>query len=221
MMAHRATLKSKDRVVKHGEVFTNDREVNAMLDLVRHETERIDSRFLEPACGTGNFLTEVLSRKLSVVKKRYSRNQLEFEKYATVAVSSLYGVDILEDNVKECRGELLNVFSEMYERIYRGKCKEDCLKTVKYILSRNILWRDTLSLTVPNGGNEPIVFSEWSPVNGSMMKRRDFTMASLLTGSPPPGSIGHLGSLNFDNLRPTPIEDFPTTHFLKIGEVFA
>ncbi len=110
-MARKVAHKSKDRIIKHGEVFTNDREVNAMLDLVRHETERIDSRFLEPACGTGNFLAEVLSRKLPIVKKRYSRNQLEFERYAIVAVSSLYGVDILEDNVKECREKLFNVFS--------------------------------------------------------------------------------------------------------------
>lgn len=83
----------------HGEVFTSEREVNAMLDLIKPETERIESRFLEPASGTGNFLIEVLHRKLNVVETRYKKSQREYERYAVIAVSSLYGIDILEDNV--------------------------------------------------------------------------------------------------------------------------
>jgi len=98
---------SKKRVADHGEVFTAKREVNAMLDLVKQETERIESRFLEPACGKGNFLAEVLDRKLRVVKARYSKSQLEYERYSVIAVSSIYGIDILEDNVVECRMRLL------------------------------------------------------------------------------------------------------------------
>src|SRR3990167_10791927 len=96
-------IKSKKRVADHAEVFTHEREVNAMLDLVKHETERLDSRFLEPACGTGNFLAPILERKLGVVRRKYGRSQLEFERYAIVATGSIYGVDILEDNVKHCR----------------------------------------------------------------------------------------------------------------------
>ena len=91
-------VKSKKRVADHGEVFTNDREVNAMLDLVKHETERIEARFLEPACGNGNFLAEVLRRKLKVVDQRYSKNQLDWERYAVLAVSSIYGADMPEDS---------------------------------------------------------------------------------------------------------------------------
>ena len=94
---------SKKRVTDHGEVYTRKREVNAMLDLVQQETERIDSRFLEPACGTGNFLVEILERKLRVVDRRYRRSQIEHERYTLLAVSSLYGIDLLEDNVRECR----------------------------------------------------------------------------------------------------------------------
>ena len=103
-------VKSKKRVVDHGEVFTAEREVKAMCDLVKQETERIESRFLEPACGNGNFLAEVLSRKLVVVKKRYGKSCSEYEKYAVLAVSSLYGVDILEDNVAECRERLYAIW---------------------------------------------------------------------------------------------------------------
>lgn len=101
-------IKSRQRVTEHGEVFTAEREVKAMCDLVKQETERIDSRFLEPACGTGNFLTEILARKLSVVKSEYSRSPLEYEKYSLLAVSSLYGVDIMADNVETCRERCLS-----------------------------------------------------------------------------------------------------------------
>lgn len=95
-------VNSKKRVTDHGEVFTNKREVNAMLDLVKQETERIESRFLEPACGTGNFLAEILERKLQVVGTRYGKSQLDYERYAILAITSIYGIDILEDNVAEC-----------------------------------------------------------------------------------------------------------------------
>ena len=103
-------VNSKKRVADHGEVYTAPREVNAMLDLVKTETERIDSRFLEPACGNGNFLAEILTRKLGIVEKRYAKSQLEYERYAVLAVSSIYGIDILQDNVQECRHRLFGIF---------------------------------------------------------------------------------------------------------------
>src|SRR6266550_630135 len=109
-----AVVRTKKRVADHGEVLTAKREVNAMLDLVKHETERIDSRFLEPACGNGNFLTEILERKLAVVEKRYGRSQLDFERYAVLAVSSIYGIDKLEENVTTCRQRLFEIFDRIY-----------------------------------------------------------------------------------------------------------
>jgi len=119
-------VKSKKRVADHGEVFTSEREVNAMLDLVKQETERIDSRFLEPACGTGNFLVEILNRKLKIVKDRYKKSQIEFERNAIIAISSIYGVDILQDNAIECRDRLFEIFDVIYTRLYKTECKEDC-----------------------------------------------------------------------------------------------
>ena len=98
---------SKKRVADHGEVYTNKREVNAMLNLVKQETERIESRFLEPACGTGNFLSEILARKLVIVEDRYVKHQHDFELYGVLAISSIYGIDLLEDNVEACRNRLL------------------------------------------------------------------------------------------------------------------
>ncbi|MFN8904126.1 MAG: SAM-dependent DNA methyltransferase, partial [Pseudanabaena sp.] len=137
---------SKQRVTDHGEVFTNQREVNAMLDLVKQETERIESRFLEPACGTGNFLAEILERKLQVVQMRYGRVQLEYERNAVLTVSSIYGVDILEDNIQECRDRLFNIFNQKYTQLFEDLANDDCREAVRYILSRNIIHGDALTL---------------------------------------------------------------------------
>lgn len=117
---------SKQRVTDHGEVLTGRREVNAMLDFVKQETERIESRFLEPACGTGNFLTEILERKLRVVEARYGKSQLEYERNAVLAVSSIYGIDILADNVLECRKRLFDIFDHKYTDIFKGAAKDEC-----------------------------------------------------------------------------------------------
>ncbi|MBU0760370.1 MAG: SAM-dependent DNA methyltransferase, partial [Nanoarchaeota archaeon] len=111
-----AQIKHRKRVTDHGEVFTHEREVNAMLDLVKQETERLDSRFLEPACGNGNFLAEVLNRKLKILKERYSKSQHDYERYSVVVISSIYGIDILEDNVEECRNRLFVIFLEKYKK---------------------------------------------------------------------------------------------------------
>ena len=102
----KSQVKSKERVEEHGEVFTNEREVNAMCDLVKQETERIDSRFLEPACGDGNFLIEILRRKLEIVKKKYKKSHYDYERFSLLALGSIYGVELLGDNVKACRNRL-------------------------------------------------------------------------------------------------------------------
>jgi len=207
-------VKSKKRVTDHGEVFTNQREVNAMLDLVKHETERIDSRFLEPACGNGNFLAEVLHRKLNVVDLRYSKSQIEWERYSVIAISSIYGVDILEDNAQECRERLFKIFDQRYTKLYKEKCKEECRRSVRYLFRRNILWGDALDFTNPET-KQPIIFSEWSAVNGSMLKRRDYMFKFLVEQT-------HQFSMFNDEGNAAaidePIKDFPIVHFLKLGE---
>lgn len=209
-------VKSRQRVTDYAEVFTSEREVNSMLDLVKQETERIDSRFLEPACGTGNFLVEILKRKLAVVENRYSKNQLEYERYSITALSSIYGVELLTDNVQTCRYRLLGIFTHYYLNNYKKEIKPECLKAAEFILSRNILWGDALSLKTPDEKAEPIIFSEWSAVDGSMMKRRDYTLANLLENQPidGPNLFSDLGDKAF---IPTPVADFPLVHFLKIG----
>ena len=210
-------VKSKERVSDHGEVFTNEREVNAMLDLVKQETERIDSRFLEPACGTGNFLVEVLQRKLAVVESRYKKNQLDYERYAIIAISSIYGVDLLQDNVEECRERLFEIFAEHYHGNFRSTYKEECLASAKFILSKNIIHGDALTLKTVDNGDEPIVFAEWSAVNGSMIKRRDFKLSYLLSthSSNEMNLFSDEGSAAY---IPQPFREYPLTHFLKLAD---
>lgn len=208
-------IKSKDRVANHGEVFTNIREVNAMLDLVKDETHRIDSKFLEPACGTGNFLIEVLRRKLEVVESRYKKSKIEFERYSILALSSIYGIDILEDNLKECKTRLYELFLNFYKSIFKKDIDDRCLKSAKFILDKNIIWGDALTLLRVDGSNLPIVFSEWSAVNGSFLKRRDFTLNELLRNSTS-GDLGLFSDLGDEAFIPTPIKEYPLTHFLEI-----
>jgi len=208
---------SKKRVTDHGEVLTGKREVNAMLDLVKQETERIESRFLEQACGTGNFLSEILERKLRAVEKRYARSQLEYERNAVLAVSSIYGIDILEDNVRQCRQRLFGIFDRNYLRLFSNKTSDKCRESARFILERNIVQGD--ALTLKTVGEQPgyIVFSEWSPVNGSYLKRRDFTFHGLLEHESTK-ELPLFSDLGEDVFIPTPEKEYPLTHFLEVAD---
>ena len=218
------SAQAKQRVADYGEVFTSEPIVNAMLDLVKQETERIDSRFLEPACGTGNFLTEILHRKLNAVEKNYRRSQLDFERYLVLAVSSMYGIDILEDNVIECRKRLFEIADERYTALFKKKAREGVRRVIRYILSKNILWGDALTLRTVGPEPHQIIFSEWSfPLHNSLIKRRDFVFAELL-----PDERGkqldmfsqnmYVSDLGEKVFLPTETYSYPLVHFLKIGE---
>ena len=209
--------KSKDRIADFGEVFTAEREVKAMLDLVKQETERIDSRFLEPACGDGNFLAEVLKRKLNVVKSRYGKNPDDYERYSVIAVTSIYGVELLEDNTVECRHRLFEVWNKEYSSVCDSFASDECRESVRFILKKNILNGDALSLKQSNG--QPIIFAEWSAVNGSLLKRRDYRLDEMLEGHQEQLSI-FMSDWEYDDeikaMIPKPIKEFPPTHYKKV-----
>ena len=218
-------VKSKERVQEHGEVFTNPREVNAMLDMVKEETERIESRFLEPACGDGNFLAEVLRRKLAVVAKRYRKSPLEYERYAFLAVSSLYGVDILSDNVEECHTRLFAIVEDEARRNPKTAVEQRFLEAVRYILEKNIVCGDALTLKSNDG--EPITFSEWSLVSGDKVKRRDYLLSELLDGHVDEGETlsmfgarGDIVDWEFDEetqaYLPSAIREYPLMNYWKV-----
>lgn len=225
-----AHVRTKERVSNHGEVLTGHREVSAMLDLVKQETERIDSRFLEPACGDGNFLAVILERKLAVVEKRYGKSQLEFERYSVLAVSSIYGIDILPDNVRDCRRRLFEVFDTTYKHLFKAAVKDQCREAVRFILERNIIWGDALTLRTVGEKPGHIVFSEWSPVNGSMLKRRNFTFSELLRheeamqaplfpGLENENQLPLFSDLGKHVFIPTPVREYPPVHFMEIARV--
>ncbi|MDE6415362.1 MAG: hypothetical protein K2K48_08080 [Anaeroplasmataceae bacterium] len=171
-------VKSKERVRDHGEVFTNEREVNAMLDLVKEETENIESTFLEPACGDGNFLVEILRRKLNIVKERY-HNQLDnYEMYSISAIASIYGVDILQDNVNDCIERLYDIWLQEYVKVMKNNEDQRVKQACQYILTKNILCGDALTMLKNDG--TPIVFAEWKFGTGTMIKRRDYELSKIL-----------------------------------------
>lgn len=215
-------INTKERVADHGEVLTGEREVTAMLNMIEQETLNIESRFLEPACGDGNFLDEVLRRKLTVVESRYKRSQLEWERYALLAVTSIYGIDILPDNVHKCQERLFERIEANYSRLFKRKVKPGFLQAVRFVLGKNIIWGDALSLKKYDGSNDPIVFSEWSPVNGSLMKRKDFAFHELLPQEEL--SLSLFGSSKREHksdtgqtvFLPTPVREYPPVHFLRL-----
>lgn len=212
------SVNNRQRVIDHGEVFTPPELVNDMLDLVKHECERIDSRFLEPACGNGNFLAEVLRRKLNTVDKQNPRNRQRWERDIVLSVCSLYGIDLLHDNIEACRERLLNIVISAHESAYQEPLPEAACVALAYILSRNILQGDALSLQTAEGN--PIVFSEWSPLNGTLIKRRDFVYEHLLEHA-------HIAKMPLfsdfgkDVYVPMPLQDFPPTHYLKVADAEA
>jgi len=177
-------IKSKERVAQRGEVFTAEREVNAMLDLVANECLRPDSRFLEPACGDGNFLSAILRRKLSELKRKYKKSPRDYEKQAIVAIGSLYGVDIMNDNVEACRQRLFSIWDEEYTAHCKADASDEARQAARFIISRNIINGNALTLMcVDAQGNDtkaPIVFSEWTLISNNQMQRSDYTMADLL-----------------------------------------
>ena len=202
-------VKSRERVQQHGEVFTNEREVNAMLDLVKHETERIDSRFLEPACGDGNFLAEILRRKLRVCRGYVEQGKntlLEYEKNAVLAVSSMYGIELLPDNAMACRERLFRIFSDEYHALYKEEIKPECLDSIRYLLSKNIIIGDALNYHRVDRPDEWIVISEWSLLGSGMMNRRDYTFSYLVATS-------HGNDLFSD----VPCDTFEPVYFLNLN----
>lgn len=211
-------IKSKQRIRDHGEVFTPEHIVNDMLDLVRNETEIIESRFLEPACGDGNFLAPILERKIEMVKKRYRSSQIEFERMALLAIGSIYGVELLHDNVETCIERLYKIVDDVYTKIYKNKSKDDFRKSVRFVLCRNILHGDALNLKNPDS-NKYLVFSEWSLVSGSKIKRRDFEYRELANFDPQKPtlfSVRQVSDTGEAVFLPMPKKDFPLMHYLKL-----
>lgn len=184
-------MRSKQRVRDYGEVFTPEWLVKEMLDMVKDEAEKVESRFLEPGCGNGNFLVEILERKLNVVDKKYNNSKDEYRFHIILALSSIYGVEILFDNVEECRNRLIGVIRNHY-----SDEDQEFFDTVNFILERNIIWGDFLALKYMENG-EDIILSEWMG-NNYMLLRRDFMFSDLI-----------------NTKEPQPLKTFEPVNYLK------
>jgi len=181
-------IKSKQRIADHGEVFTPAWMVEAMLDLVKDETERLDSRFLESACGSGNFLIQILKRKLAAVELKFGKSDFEKGQYALLSLMCTYGVEIQADNIAECRANMLEIFSE-YMNLEEG---EDLYRAALYVLSQNLVHGDALTMLTNQG--QPITFAEWGYLGKGKFQRRDFRFDTLTQMS----AFGEEGSLFAD-----------------------
>jgi hypothetical protein len=203
-------VKSKQRVAAHGEVFTPAWMVEAMLDLVKDETQRIDARFLEPACGSGNFLVQVLRRKLAAVELKYGRSDFERRHYALLALMCVYGIELLPDNIAECRANLLEVFAG-----YLNVDPEaDLYRAASHVLSLNLVHGD--ALTMKASDSAPITFAEWGYLGKGKFQRRDFRL-DVLTGSSA-HSAG--GSLFAQHEIFTPARTWPPMTVRDLASVF-
>ncbi|MCP9452224.1 MAG: N-6 DNA methylase [Nitrospira sp.] len=195
-------VKSKQRVADHGEVFTPAWMVEAMLDLVKGETERIDSRFLEPACGSGNFLVRILSRKLAAVELKFGKSDFERRHYALLAVMCCYGIELLADNIAECRANMLEILAD-----YLGiEESDDLYRAASYVLSQNLVHGDALTMRAHDG--RPIVFAEWGYLGKGKFQRRDFRL-DVLTQSAAWSKEGTLFAQLGKHEIFTPVKTYP------------
>ena len=218
----KSQIKSRQRVAQHGEVFTNPREVNAMLDLVRDESFRLDSRFLEPACGDGNFLIEILRRKLSLLSSVKSSTEWEFQ--SLIAVGSCYGIELLEDNAEACRerlfAEVIGTQAASLRNAATGKCSSSPIageapayqRSLRYMLHKNIVCGDALTYRTADG--KPITFCEWTPIAGSMQfARRDFQFDFLVNQTHQYSLFDEQGEAqSFDE----PVRSYPPMHYTQL-----
>jgi len=210
-------IKSRQRVAEHGEVFTNPREVNAMLDLVRDESFNLYSRFLEPACGDGNFLIEILRRKLSLLQS--VKTQIEWEFQSLIVVGSCYGIELLEDNAEACRQRLYQFVMDTRPRQPQAATTPSSLegesgycKSLRFMLQKNIVCGD--ALTYRTADNRPITFCEWTPIAGSMQfSRRDFQFDFLVNQTHQYSLFDEQGEAqSFDE----PVRSYPPLHYTQL-----
>ncbi len=195
-------VKSKQRVADHGEVFTSAWMVEAMLDLVKDETERIDSRFLEPACGSGNFLVRILQRKLAAVELKFGKSDFETRHYALLALMCTYGIELLEDNIAECRANMLEIFAD-YLKL---KESDELYRAASYVLSQNLVHGDALKMRTSD--DQPITFAEWGYLGKGKFQRRDFRLHDLAMSSTFSAEGSLFARLGMHEIF-TPAKDYP------------
>lgn len=208
-------VKSSDRVRNHGEVLTARREVEAMLDLVKNESERVDSRFLEPACGDGNFLVAILERKLKTVAKKYKSKKVDFEAQMLSALASIYGIDLLQDNIELAIDRMFKIACTCYKNALRKLPDDEFQAIIRFILKKNILQGDSLN------GIDKIIFTQWTLV-GYQFKREEFSFSQLnqqaeIMNTPLFAALTN--DKGEEVFMPQPIREYPLTFYKNLGGI--
>lgn len=230
-------VKSKERVAERGEVFTAEREVKAMCDLVATQCDNVDATFLEPACGDGNFLAEILDRKLTRVKKDAKSDATTWEWLSVRAVASLYGVDIMQDNTEECRQRLFDKWNKAYKTACKKSCNEETRESVRYILSKNIICGNALTMMCVDENQQDtqdyITFAEFKTCGRMyMLKRRDYRLDVLLKANEKPQRQSQLTlDSSVDDIynyldtnpvtgeyMPKPLREYTPLHYRRLKE---
>lgn len=205
---------TRKRVVDHGEVFTDRREIRAMTANVA-DIGHIETRVLEPACGNGNFLHEILKQKLQLVAKLFKKNLYEYQQHLIAAVASIYGIDLLPDNVIACRARLLALCEEEYQRTTKKSIPVLHRAVIEHLLIKNIIRGDALTMKHVGRSKKSIVFSEWTFVRGGKVKRRDFELANLMSQGGKDGTK-HISDMHEFQTIPLPVFTYPLRHFLDL-----
>jgi len=176
-------MKSKHRVQKHGEVFTPQWVVDKMVAIpgIKEKTEDVLATFLEPSAGEGAFLLAIEDIKLRFVTENYSRDA--WNTYALWALSSIYGIEFLEDNLAAARQNMLALFLDYYDAVQGSPLskRSDLYKSARAIIWANVVQGNTL--TRKNLLGEEINFSHWEriPDEPHKVQRTSFTYSSLFT----------------------------------------
>ena len=203
-------FKSKQRIADHGEVFTPPWMVEAMLDLAKDESERIDSRFLEPACGSGNFPVQVLRRKLAAVEIKFGKSDFERRHFALLALMCIYGIELLADNIAECRANLLEILAD-YLNLDEA---DDLYRAASFVLSQNLVHGDAVTMRAHD--DQPITFAEWGYLGKGKFQRRDFRLDVLTQSS----AWAEKGTLFADLGKHeifTPVKTYPPMTVTELG----
>lgn len=207
-------VKSKRRVADHGEVFTPAWLVESMLDLVKSESERIDARFLEPACGSGNFLVSILRRKLAAVELKFGKSDFERRHYALLSLMCTYGIELLEDNIAECRANMLEILAD-YLNLEES---DELYRAAAHVLSQNVVHGDALK--VRTSDDQPITFAEWGYLGKGKFQRRDFRL-DVLTQSAAWSDEGTLFAQLGKHEIFTPVKTYPPMTMSDLAAAFA
>ncbi|PKX51884.1 DNA methyltransferase [Lactiplantibacillus plantarum] len=189
-MAEERLIKSNKRVKDHGEVFTPKQIVKLMLDQdeLQDDLKSLTATFLEPAAGEGAFLTEVLRRKL-LMAKRLSHSMTEYEQHALLALSSLYGIELLVDNTERLVMNMYHTFYHAYIAELQRYGEYENKATVSSaitIISANMVQGN--ALTGRNKDDQPIVFSEWRQLpekrKAVWVQRTEYTFDAIINDGP-------------------------------------